>query len=79
MTYELTRGGGGYGDRFFSGTLILRNEFVVIGAPNVAHVATGGKKWLKKPKSERNEMELRVTARLILRQLVVILATFFEI
>ena len=27
-------------------------------APNVAHVATGGKKWLKKPKSERNDIEL---------------------
>ena len=48
----------------FSGTSILSNEFVVIGrastdnlgviwvrAPNVAHGATGGKKWLKKPKS----------------------------
>ena len=56
----------------FSGTSILSNEFVVIGrastdnlgviwvrAPNVAHGVTGGKKWLKKPKSERDEMELR--------------------
>ena len=45
----------------FSGTSILSNEFVIIGrastdnlgyfwvrAPNVAHVATGGKKWRKK-------------------------------
>ena len=45
----------------FSGTSILSNEFVVIGrastdnlgvllgrVPNVAHAATGGKKWLKK-------------------------------
>ena len=57
----------------FSGTSILSNEFVVIGrastdnlgvrAPNVAHVATGGKKWLKKPKCERNEMELSVVKR----------------
>ena len=44
----------------FSGSSILSNEIVVIGrastdnlgvrwvcAPNVAHVATGGKKWLK--------------------------------
>ena len=45
----------------FSGTSIFINEFVEIGrgstdnlgyfwvrAPNVAHVATGDKKWLKK-------------------------------
>ena len=54
-----------------------------------------GKKWLIKPKSERNEIELRsfhqmaklwppkywlkVAALLILSQLVAILATFFEI
>ena len=71
----------------------------------MAHVATGGKKWLKKPKSERNDIELvsfhywtrlerqkrikitklwpledgpKVAARLILTQLVAILATFFE-
>ena len=55
----------------FFGTLILSNEFVVIGrastdnlgyfwvcAPNVAHVTTGGEKWLNKPKSERNDIEL---------------------
>ena len=43
----------------FSGTSILSNEFVVKGsAPNVAHVATGGKTWLKKPKSEQNDLEL---------------------
>ena len=36
------------------------NLGVLLGpAPNVAHVATGGKKWLKKLKSERNKMELR--------------------
>ena len=67
-------GGGGEGGMVtdYSGTSILSNEFVVIGrastdnlgffwvcAPNVAHLATGGKKWLKKPKFERNEMELR--------------------
>ena len=54
----------------------------------MAHVATGGKKWLKKPKSERNDIELLsfhywtrldVAARLILSQLVAILATYFEI
>ncbi len=28
-------------------------------APNVVHVATGGKKWPKIPKSKRNEIELR--------------------
>ena len=51
----------------FFGTSILSDEFVMIGrtstdnlgyfwvrAPNVPHVATGGKKWLKKPKYERN-------------------------
>ena len=57
----------------YSGTSIFRNEFVVIGgasipttwgyvwvrAPNVVHVATSGKKLLKNPKYERNEMELR--------------------
>ena len=81
----------------------------------MAHVATGGRKLLKKPKFERNEMELRsdhhwtrlnmliilvwsnvkiglkmsklwppkdwpkVAARLILKELLAILATFFEI
>ena len=33
--------------------------YFLVRAPNVAHVATSGKKWLKKPKSERNEMEHR--------------------
>ena len=55
----------------FFGTYILSNDFVVIDmgqvpttwgyfwvcAPNFSHVATGGKKWLKKPKSERNYIE----------------------
>ena len=51
----------------------LSNEFVEIGSagtdnlrakvpttcgPNMVHVATGGKKWLKKLKSERNDIEL---------------------
>ena len=50
----------------FSGIYLLSYEFVVIGRevpttrgnfwvfePNVVHVATGGKKWLKELKSER--------------------------
>ena len=54
----------------FFGTSILSNEFVMIGrastnnlgyfwvcAPNVAHVATGGKKWLKLPTTERNDID----------------------
>ena len=40
----------------FSGTLILSNEFVEIGRASTGNLATGGKKWLKKPKSERNEI-----------------------
>ena len=53
----------------FSGTSILSNEFVVIGRASTdnlveflgprAQCGPCGKKWLKKPKSERNEMELR--------------------
>ena len=64
------RGGVGGMVTDFSG--ISSNEFVVICrastdnlgillglcAPNVAHVATGGKKWLKKLKSEQNDIEL---------------------
>ena len=40
---------GRYGDHISWGYFWAR-------APNVAHAATGGKKWLKKPKSERKEI-----------------------
>ena len=55
----------------FSGTSILSNEFVVIGRASTDNLVvlfgphaqcgscTCGKKWLKKPKSERNKMELK--------------------
>ena len=33
-------------------------RFLWVSAPNVAHVTTGGKRWLKKLKSERNEIEI---------------------
>ena len=52
----------------FSGTYILSNEFVVIGRANTdnlgillglrAKCGPCGEKWLKKLKSERNDIEL---------------------
>ena len=49
----------------FSGTSILSYEFVVIGRASTDNLgvllglrAKCGKKWLKKPKSERNVIEL---------------------
>ena len=49
----------------FSGTSILSHVFVVIGRAITANLgvllglrAKCGKKWLKKPKSERNDKEL---------------------
>ena len=46
--------GGGDMVTDFSGTSILSNE----QTQKYPHVATGGKKWLKKPKSKRNDLEL---------------------
>ena len=50
----------------FAGQVPTTWGYFWVRAPNVANVATGGKfchlwlkKWLKKPKSERNDMELR--------------------
>ena len=53
----------------FSGTFIFSNEFVVRGMASTdnlgvllgprAKCCPCGKKWLKKQKSERNEIELR--------------------
>ena len=65
------KGGGGMVEFFFSGISILSNELGVIGRVSTnmnilkvvlgpcAHVATGGKKWLKIPKYKRKEIELR--------------------